>query len=153
MNGRQLRVARERRGVSGYQIAERMAVSRQRITLLEQQSAPEPATIIRYLTAVLLAAAGAPRENAPVDFCPKCGDDVTDLVEHVRVSHVDATGIASDSDGRSREFLYLMAVPQVTERTWFVLFLDWPTEVVRMRPDLHTIRWAQPHRVQKGVPE
>ncbi len=60
MTGPQLREARRAGSVRAIDVARRMGVSRQRITNLERQPEPEPATISRYLAAL----SGATAERA-----------------------------------------------------------------------------------------
>ena len=79
------------------------------------------------------------------DVCPKCGHPIRKTREarrrHFEQSHADAIGTAVwiDNVEFAREFVYLG--PVHGERRWWVMWLDWPIEIVKMDSTRYVVSW------------
>lgn len=84
-------------------------------------------------------------EESFPDVCVKCNAPIRASIaeRHFRASHGDAIGRATFARDPefSREFLYLRPVPGVLERVWYVIWLDWPVQVVRLVKREWIIGW------------
>ena len=78
--------------------------------------------------------------------CPKCGQPTRAVTveRHVRGEHPNSIGnatFAGDPDF-SQAFFYVGPVPGVTRRQWYVVWLNWPLQIVKIAPAEWIIVWA-----------
>lgn len=87
------------------------------------------------------------------DTCPKCDrplnrpDPLTidaALRRHFEGAHRDAIGIATSAYRDPIRFGYLRPVTQTSEPWWWVLLLDGPALVTKLRPRAWNIEWERP---------
>jgi hypothetical protein len=80
------------------------------------------------------------------DACPKCGRPTraAAIARHFTLTHQDAIGTATFSRDVdfTRTFVYIGPVHGVVGRQWYIVWLDWPLQVVRIAPADWLIVWA-----------
>ena len=86
--------------------------------------------------------------------CPKCGEGLlvttanptvdAALRTHCATRHPGAIGFATAPERDGFRFCYVRPVEMMSEPHWWVIVLDGPAQLVKLRPAVWTITWANP---------